>query len=296
MTDLMDLKIYPYKMMKIYSVSFKNLSDMHMFLTNDPDVNRRIFIRQHSLMGQTEFAGESLEKSVDYLIGGYSGDYDIALRMQKELEKTVIIKENFRQREKAMAGSHPNVPAYIAGVPKAMYKLQRAKEKKFVTIWFNLAYPVMTSDGAIINRGALTLSLVKLLEAHGIGVDLKAFTACYCRGEIFISKIGLKSPSEMINGKKCFYPMCSRLFLRRVIFRVMESMPFEETEWYPNYGEPMTEDQLRSIFGISDNDIVISSPIYMGIGGENINHDGKRFFKRIELEKYVDIYKKDTLL
>lgn len=292
MTEFMNLKIYPYKLMKIYSASFKSLSDMHMYILSDPEVNSKIFYKQHSIAGQTEFAGEPFEKAVDYLIGGFTGNYDIALKMQRELEKTVLIKESSRKRERAMAGSHPNVPAYIAGVPKAMYKLRRAQEKKFVSIWFNIAYPALTAEKAIINRGALTLSLINVLESHGIGVDLRVFNACYSRGEIFISEIRLKSPSESINGKKCFYPMCSRLFLRRIIFRIMESMPFEETEWYPNYGEPLTEEQFRSIFGISDSDIVISSPMHMGVEGDDIKLDSDRFFKKIELKKYIEIYKR----
>lgn len=289
MTDFVNLKIYPYKKMKIYSASFKSLSDMHMYIKGDPEVNSKIFIRQHSIISRASYVEDTFEKAVDYLIGGYTGDYDIALKMQRELEKNVIIKESFRKRERSMTGSHPNVPAYVAGVPKSMYKLTRLPEKRFVSIWFNLAYPVYTSRHAVTNRGALTLSLIKLLEAHGIGVDLRVFNACYCRGEIFICEIRLKSPSEQINGKKCFYPLCSVMFLRRIILRIMESMSFEEADWYPNYGEPLSEEQFRSIFGIPDSDIVISSPTHMGILGDDISTDGERFFKRIELEKYIEI-------
>lgn len=287
MNDFMNLKVYPYKKMKIYNAAFKSLSDMQMYILSKPQVNSRVFQKQHSITNRPEFPEDTFDNAVDYLIGGYDIDFNITLKMQREFEKTISVKNFRRSTEKAMAGSHPNVPAFVAGMPKSMYRLARAPEKKFVTIWFNLAYSVQTSKQAVMNRGALTLSMIKLLEANGIGVDLKVFSCCYNRGEVFNSEVRLKSPSEPINLKKCFYPMCSVMFLRRIILRVMESMDFQEDNWYPYYGRPLTEDQFRSIFSIPKNDIVISSPVQMGIEGGNINDDSRRFFKKIELDKYI---------
>ena len=291
MTRFVNLKVYPYKEMTIYSASFRSLSDMHMYISSEPAINSRIFLRQHSLIKRPDFPGDTYKNAVDFLIGGYKGDYSIALKMQQELENTFHMKIPQRRHERSVAGSHPNIPAYVAGEPKTMYRLQRVPEKKFVTIWFNLAYPSYTSTQAVTNRGALTLSLIKLLEGHGIGVDLRVFSACFIHGELFHSEIHLKTPAEPINGKKCFYPMCSAMFLRRVVMRIMESMDFNEKDWYPNYGKPLSEEEFRSIFEIPANDIVISAPGQMGVFGEDIYKDSDRFFKNMELEKYVEIYR-----
>lgn len=291
MNDFINLKVYNYKRMKIYNAAFKSLSDMQMYILSKPAVNTKIFQKQHSISNKPEFPEDTFDNAVEYLIGGYNVDYNLTLKMQREFEKTVSIKNFKRLTERSMAGSHPNVPAYVAGEPKSMYRLARAPERKFITIWFNLAYSVQTSKQAVMNRGALTLSLIKLLEANGIGVDLKVFSCCYNRGEVFNSEVRLKSPSEPINLKKCYYPMCSVMFLRRIILRIMESMSFEEANWYPYYGRPLQEDQFRSIFAIPEKDIVISSPAQMGIEGTNINDDSKRFFKKIKLERYVKLYK-----
>ena len=288
MNDFMTLRIYPYKQMTVYNASFRSLSDMQMYILSDPEVNRDIFREQHSIIKRPEFPEDTFDNAVRYLIGGYTGDYALTLRMQREFEKTTPVRNFARRQERAVAGSHPNVPAYVAGVPKTMYRLSRLPEKKFVTIWFNLAYPVWTPKQAVTNRGALTLSLIKLFEDNGIGVDLKVFSSCYCNGEVFNSEIHLKSPSEPINMKKCFYPMCSVMFLRRVVMRVMESMSFREKDWFPNYGQPLTEEQFRLITGIPDTDIVISAPVHMGITGKDISGDSSRFFRKIELEKYIE--------
>ena len=108
---------------------------------------------------------------------------------------------------------------------------------------------------------------------------------------MFNSEVRLKSPSEPINLKKCYYPMCSVMFLRRIVLRIMESMEFREDNWYPYYGRPLSEDQFRSIFGIPSSDIVISSPAQMGIDGGDINEDSKRFFKKIDLDRYIKLAK-----
>ena len=289
MTGNMNLRVYRYGHMSVYNAAFHDLSDMHMYIQSSPEVNREIFRDQHSIIKRADFPGDTFRNAVDYLIGGYKGDCGLTMRMLKELEKTKPIIDYTRRRERSVAGSHPNIPAYVAGVPKTMYRLSRLPEKKFVTIWFNLAYPVWTTERAVTNRGALTLSLIKLLEESGIGVDLKVFSSCYAGGEVFNCEICLKSPSEPINMKKCFYPMCSVMFLRRIVMRVMESMPFKDKDWYPNYGQPLTEEQFRLIFDIPENDIVISAPADMGILGKKITEDGERFFKKIELEKYFGL-------
>lgn len=291
MKDFINLKVYPYKKMTVFNAAFDSLSDMQMYLLSEPKVNSRIFQKQHSKMNKPEFPEDTYNNAVDYLIGGYDIDFNVTLSLQREFEKTVSIQNTARKKERAMAGSHPNVPAFVAGEPKAMYRLSRLPEKKFVTIWFNLAYSVQTGKQAVANRGVLTLSLIKLLEANGIGVDLKVFSSCYNRAEVFNSEVRLKSPSEPINLKKCYYPMCSVMFLRRIVLRIMESMEFREDNWYPYYGRPLSEDQFRSIFGIPSSDIVISSPAQMGIDGGDINEDSKRFFKKIDLDRYIKLAK-----
>ena len=77
-------EVISYKFMKIYKVSFKSMSELYMYLSDDPPINRNVFVRQHSILGNTEFAGEPYEKALDYCLGGYEGDYKVVMKMQKE--------------------------------------------------------------------------------------------------------------------------------------------------------------------------------------------------------------------
>jgi len=289
MSRLLETEISDHKYMKLYKVSFQSMTDLYMCLSEKPKVNEGVFLKQSSILGDARFAGEDYDKALEYCIGGYNGDYSIVMRLQKELEKYVPVRSRLRKKVRSLEGSHPNVPAFVAGSPKAMYRQERAKEKKFCTINFNLAYPVKTTKNAILNRGALALSLVRLLEAEGMGVNLKVFMSSMIRDELFLFEITLKSPQELLNAKKCFYPLCSREFVRRIVLRVMESVPFVSTEWYPNYGQPLTDEQFRNVFEISENDYIISSPDDMGAMGENIFADGAAMFEKMGIADNIVI-------
>ncbi|MCM1579148.1 MAG: hypothetical protein NC078_10160 [Ruminococcus sp.] len=284
-----NLRIYGHRLMKIYRISFNSPGELHLWLEGEPAVNGKIFLRQHSFLGDESFAGADYETALRYCLGGYGEHYGAVMALQKELEKYVPVRVYRRKKERALAGSHPNVPAFIAGSPKAMFRMERAEQKKFVNIYFNLAYPVITPPKAIINRGAAALSLVRLLEGQGMGVNFKVFMAVYSRDEIFMFEITYKPPGELLNIKKCCYPLCSKEFVRRIVFRVMESVPFENPDWYPNYGEPLSDEQFRSIFGISDNDMVISSPWDMGVKGNDIFTDSRNLLDKLGLEEYVRV-------
>lgn len=282
-------EIFPHKFMKVYKVSFKSMSELYMYLSEEPAINNDIFYKQHSILGDRIFAGAPLEEAIEYCLGDFDENYHIFLKLQKKIEKCVPVMVRGRKMERSVAGSHPNVPAFVAGSPKAMYRRERAAEKKFCTVYFNLACPVQTTRSAILNRGALSLSLVKLLESNGIGVNFKVFMGVYIRNEMFLFDISLKTPQELLNGKKCFYPLCSREFVRRIIFRVMESVPFECSEWYPNYGKALSVEQFRNVFGISQEDMVISSPDEMGVAGENIYLDGAEMFRIMGIDDSITI-------
>ena len=285
--SLADLNIYKKDLMKIYRVRFRNMSELYMYLKDQPEVNREVFKKQASISTDVSFAGLSYDWALEYCLGGYSNEYNIALEMQKSLERYVPIKHHSCLSEKSFAGSHPNVPAFVADSPKAMFRRKRSEEKKFCTVYFNLACPVKTTRKAILHRGALALSMIKLLEAEGIGVDLRVFMSVYEHDEIFLFDISLKSPQKLLNAKKCFYPLCSREFVRRIVIRVMESVPFREPSWYPNYGMSLSSIQFRRLFDIPDSEYLISTPEEMGISGERLFEDGANMFETMGLDDNI---------
>ena len=281
------LRIFTRNFMTVYRVSFRSMGELYLYLKDEPEVNSQIFPEQKSISMDMRFAGLSYDWALEYCIGGYSGEYEVVTHMQRSLERYVPMKKRSFLNERSFAGSHPNVPAFVADSPKSMYRRKRSEEKKFCTVYFNLACPAKTTKSALLHRGALALSLVKMFESEGIGVDLKVFMSVYEFDEMFLFEISLKSPQELLNAKKCFYPLCSKEFIRRIVISVMESVPFRNKDWYPNYGMPVSILQMRNIFDIPKKDMIISTPDEMGIYGSNIYEDGANMFENMGLDGMI---------
>lgn len=270
----------------IYKITFNSLSQLHLFLKSNPVVNNNIFYSQKSVTSPAQFAGEPLDVAIDYCLGGYEKDFSMFVKLKKDIDKVNMRHVHTRKIRPAVVGSRPNVPAFVADAPKCMYRMDRAKEKKFITVYMNLAYTNNTTDSQIRNRGILTLNLIKLLELNDYIVNLKVFEACTIQNEVFIASIGLKKPGELLNVKKCYYPLCGKEFLRRVLCRIKESMPFMG-KWHMSYGQLLSDERTRKIMNIPDNAIVINSPDEMGIQGNDIYQDADAFWSKLNLSKEI---------
>lgn len=274
-----------------YEITFQNLSDLHAYLKTDPEINSSVFSKKVSEEATVERAGVPYEQALKYVVSGYAENYDKYLSIKKQIDKSVPIFVDRREPVKSVAGSRPNIVNFIAGVPNNMYKLQRKEENKFITIHFNLGYPHYTTQEQVRNRGILSLNLIKLLELNGYKVKLNTFFLIYEGNEIMYIKVNLKRHGELISERKCYYPMCSKEFFRRVIFRVMETMPVKNLGWSNGYGGNVDEDLIRSSLGIPDTDIVVNSPAYMGVLGFSIEEDAEKFIEKTELTEFLNTKK-----
>ncbi len=278
------------KKYSIYRMDFHSLTELELFLEHEPAVNHSIFPTQKSIVMPEEFAGEPLENAIRYCHGGYGNGFDLFLKAKKDLEYANIRYESFRRSIPSVVGSRPHVPNFVAGTPKTMYRLDRVKEVKFIDLYINLVYSGSTTQEQIINRGILTLNLISLFEQQKIAVNLYAFEASYLESEIFIADIKLKKPGQPLNTGKCYYPLCGKEFIRRLLARVKESMPFNQN-WGRGYGSVLPYDLLKKCIKINDDTILIRSPLEMGLKGKNIYEDADIFFEQLNLSKKIQLPK-----
>ena len=263
-----------------YKMYFGSIGEVQNFLRLDPDINSEIFYEQKSKSSSVAFAGAPLEVAIQYLIGGYSENYEQFLSMARQLEQINKKKAKVRKTTTSFVGQRPNVPAYIAGAPKNMYRLERTEEKKLKRIWMKVTYESSTTEEQIRNRGIIALNLINLLEMNNYMVDFRLFEVCSVDNEIFRCEIELKKPGQMLMPRLCYYPMCGKEFVRRVLCRIKESMPFK-CGWGLSYGVVLSEEYTRMIMDFHDKDIYIGSPSEMNIKGENIYEDADSFLDKI---------------
>lgn len=276
--------------MMVYRMAFKSMTELEMYLKSDPPVNTKVFRQLMSERANSNFAGDNLTQALEYCHGGYQKNFDQFLHLKKMMDiKDKTYSQN-RRSITSVVGSRPNVPAFIAGAPKTMYRLERVKEKKFIEIYMNLAYSGHTTEEQIINRGILTLNLVNILEQNGIGVNLRVFEACYVDKEVFAAEVVIKRPDEMLNVGKCYFPLCGKEFNRRLMLRLKESMPFK-ADWGISYGLMLDEARTRKYMKIDKKKILIMSPADMGIIGKDIFADANAFLSKLDLSDTISLPK-----
>lgn len=276
----------------IYNLRFANLTDLHDYLRGNPVVNRRVFERQASLSPDFSFYGESLDKSIDYCISGYHDGFENFLIANDKLKETTRDLSDNRVLTRTIYGGMPLSALVAAGVPDCMLRYERDTTSVVRNIYFNLAYPAYTSTDRIVNRGLATLYIIQALEAKGEMINFRAFELSECSDEIVNIEINLKKPGDLfLDIEKCYFPIKGKEFLRRVLFRVLESSSVTNDYWGEGYGSPVNQDGIREFFNTTPNDLVISYPSEMGIDGENIYDDTITLIERLGLQEEFDIPK-----
>lgn len=280
------------KAYRIYKADFRSLTELELYLLSNPKTNRTIFPTSKSVTLTEDFAGVPLEEAINYCHGGYSDGLSMFLELKKELEHSKRYSINLRRSVPAVVGSRPHVPNFVAGTPKTMWRLDRAESKTFIDVYINLVYSGSTTEEQIRNRGILTLNLINLFEQNNMAVKLYVFEASILKDEIFLANIQLKNPGQVLNVGKCYYPLCGREFVRRLMLRVKESMPFKQN-WSLGYGSELPTELLRKILKISDSKILIGSPIDMGLKGRDIFEDADIFFENLKLSDNILVRRKN---
>ena len=180
-------------------------------------------------------------------------------------------------------------------MPLIIYHYQMRKiyddnnSQNIITINYNISYPWFTTQSQIFNNGLLTLSLIDFFDSLGYRVDLRFYEISKKGNQILYIDTILKSSGEKINLQKFYFAFCNPSFLRRIIFRVIETTQGLSSEWIYDYGICMPTEEIKKILGIDENNIFINWPEQMGVKGENIEDDIEAFLNAIILGDYIKI-------
>lgn len=274
----------------IYKYYFSNLFDLYNYLKDNPKINSMIFKEQNSIEAETDFAGESLDQALEYLKGGYKvklNEFNMALNSINALGYK---DEDSRKLVRGLHGGTYLSPLVAAGVPDCMISYERDTTPKCITIYFQINYTWKTKPNQIFNRGIATINLIQALQERGYLVDLKVFELLKCDNEYIDIIVNIKNIDEDLNITKCYYPLVSKEFFRRVMFRVIESAPVKNN-WADGYGFKPSEDEIREFYKLKEKDLLISEPYTMGIKGENIYTDTINMFKSLNVSNEFDLTK-----
>lgn len=222
----------------------------------------------------------TLEEAKELCKFGYHEDFEKLVELKSTLEKYIKMLNNKNRQYNYYVGYAPDVKAYLEGNPLSMFSRENPK-RKHIDIYYNSAILGGVSTEQIYNRGAITLSLVEILENMSFSVGLNIFTMSQCDGQIHYAKFNLKRNGERLNVQKLYFPLCNPSFLRRLVFRLREETPNITGSWTDGYGRTSDDYTIRKIIDLKENDIVICQPDEMGVRGYDIIDDANAMFDYI---------------
>lgn len=266
----------------IMEYDFDSIAEFLDYIDSAP-INSEIW-GYRSLASETEnydfCKTHSLEEAKDLCRYGYHENFEKLVELKMTLEKYIKLSRKQSRQYNFYVGYAPDVKAYLEGNPLSMLNRQYPK-RQHIDIYFNAANLASVSSNMIFNRGAITLSIVEILENMGFSVGLNVFSMGECNGQIHYVKLNLKKSGERLYIQKLFFPLAHPSFLRRLIFRLMEQTPDITMAWTGGYGRTCEDHTIREVISLAENDIVICRPDEMGVQGYDIIDDANAMFDYI---------------
>lgn len=272
----------------LYLARFRGLHDLYNYLKSDPKINKKIFRELASINNEEDFAGKPYKEAVEDLVSVIDPGYDEFLKLQGNINKAIKLDVHKYKTVKTVSGGRLNIPAYSAGVPLCYETEEKLSKPKFIRLNVSLAYGWTTSSKQVYNRAVIITNIVKALEASGYSVDVKTFELSHNENEIIHVSVDVKRHGERINMQTLYKGLCYREFLRRILFRVLETLDVK-SDWSAGYGYTCSEEMTRNILKINKNDLYFDTPIRMGIRGNDLSEDFEKTLNILNLSDKFDV-------
>jgi hypothetical protein len=203
-----------------------------------------------SKKGTKSFTGtESYEEALDLLKNGWS---EGAKKLTHELK--VSNKKNQDVIKRAVfdvVGFQASVPRYLQGIPTNMVNKKTFKQKaKVVTLVKSISYHAGISTKQIMDDSVKFLQIIQEIEKQGIRVNVHVSWAATVGNEQFALRLPIKKANERFNISKMSFPLLHPSFLRRIVFRALETEPtITSSKWLSGYGKPGQKKEFEKIIG-----------------------------------------------
>ena len=273
---------------KRYRAKFNSLHDLYSYLKSEPELNRSIFRELHSIDNDSDFAGINYEEALEELELPPRSGYRDFLKLSDRLNDDALSYVQEYETIASPAGGYIDIPSYSSGSPFC-YRISRSiYTPKFLRINIALSYYWGTSKNQVLNRALIIASLVNAFEQAGYVVEINTFEVSKEEDEIVDIDVNIKNNNETFNKASLYKTLCYVEFLRRILFRVLESLDVTE-DWYHGYGQTCSESFTRKVKNCDDTDIFFDQPRDMGIKGKDIRDDFASVIECLNLEDKIDV-------
>lgn len=166
--------------------------------------------------------------------------YDVGC---EKLYKSISVRCNkqIRSRELSVIGHTPCVPVYLSGSPLNMIRTEcRSVPSKNLTLVYDLGVSSFVSTDSIISAASKVLSVVKELERNNYRVNLYTFIGTVSHNRAYSCVLKIKDAFQKLNLMMVAYPLVHPSFLRRHLFKWIETFVDDKNIANNYYGTPIS--------------------------------------------------------
>ena len=237
---------------KIYMEEYNSISEFIQTINSKPQ-NPEITSKQ-SEAGRFSFTGtHDYNEAENLLLHGWVEESE----KLNEMLKLKTLKEKSVKNTYDVAGFQCSVPRYLQGIPTNMINQKVVtKKQKVITITKNISYSAYVKKEIIEQESIKVLQLVNNLEKQGYRVILNVTMIDKSKNEniILCNKVRIKNACERLNLSKISFPMVHSSYLRRIMFRWIETFEYTTKSFDTNYGVPVKCEDFNNIIKKNKND------------------------------------------
>ena len=276
-----------------FKFNFDGLASLQSYLKSNPQINESVFGRAsevESITGDESFAGKSyydtVEQLMDYNDPKYKEFLNISNKTKfKNVRNGITVKQVY-----TVSGGIIRPEAIATGDYKIYKTSKIINEKKVININVMLGYNCGTNKNQVFNRAVILTNIIHALEKKGYNVKVNAFDISQEADEIIEIILKLKDTNKSVNYQALYKSLCKVEFLRRLMFRVMETSDVENY-WKSGYGTPSDKEFCCDLLKLKKDDLYFDQPCRMDIYGREIEEDFENTIYRLNLEKKIDVKK-----
>ena len=236
---------------KIYMEEYNSISEFVQTINSrqqNPEITSTA-----SIDSDYKFTGtSSYEQAENLLLHGWVEESE----KLNEMLKLKTLKEKSVKNTYDVAGFQCSVPRYLQGIPTNMINQKVVtKKQKVITITKNISYSAHVRKETIEEESVKVLQLVNNLEKQGYRVILNVTLISKSKKEniIICNKVRIKNANERLNLSKVSFPMVHSSYLRRIMFKWMETFEYTTKSFDVTYGTPVKCEDFNNIIKNNKN-------------------------------------------
>lgn len=233
---------------QIWIKTFEGISDMVKHV-NETEINKDAFKKLDSVNGSKNFTlTNNYEEAKSLLQNGWAQGAE-KLTKQLKIESNKVQSREVKRAVYDIVGFQASVPRYLQGIPTNMINKKSVKQKaKVVTLIKDICYFGHVKADKIMEDSVKFIQIVQAIEAAGVRVNVEVFFHSVNDNEEIHIRLPIKKASERLNLSKMSFPLMHPSFLRRMIFRAMETETrCKRTDWCFGYGRPGRKEETAPL-------------------------------------------------